>query len=354
MIAATRSASRGVAQALALALAGVLLGALPVAAQTGTSLDAATLFKRCSPSVVTIETPEALGSGVIIDAGGLIVTNLHVIRGASEARISLADGRTFDAPLVISVDDKRDLAVLKINASGLTALTLGDPDAMAIGHVVYAIGAPKGLDRTLSQGLLSGVRMRDDYRVLQISAAISGGSSGGALLNDRGELVGITTFQLKDSQNLNFAVPVTYVKPLMTGRPTTLAETAAKYPEEKPAGNEIPTLAKAYVASNGSVVGFEQNGPTVEAAFMTAQGTLYGRTTFTWDPERQVFAGTGALQTPCAAADGTPLIVPIKEELLPVDPRTIRNRWTKPVMNCVTREAQSYTWDETLWFVVEK
>lgn len=347
-------------------LAALVFAAVPsaVSAQPAGVLDAATLFKRCSPSIVTIETPDSIGSGVIIDAGGIIVTNLHVIRGRSQVRISLPGGTTFEAPTVMGVDAQRDLAVLRVTATGLPALPLGDPEALAIGSVVYAIGTPKGFELTLSQGLLSGVRMRDDYKVLQTTAPISPGSSGGALLDDHGRLVGITTFQIQESQNLNFAVPVTYLKGLLSGPALTLAEFAAKFPPEgqgnpqnsgSPAPPDgVPTLAKVYAASNGSAVSFEQKGAEVDATFLTPQGAIYGRTAFKWDPARSIFAGAGAVQTACAGTDGKPLVVEIEEELHPVDARTIRNRWTRPVMNCLTKQVQDYKWDETLWFMVDQ
>lgn len=156
---------------------------------------------------------EGLGSGVIIDASGIIVTNDHVIRGASEIHVVLADGRQVDAE-VIGSDSDTDLAVLKINTRGpLPFAKLGTSSDLMIGESVIAIGSPLGLKKTVTVGVVSalGRSIRNDDRVfndfIQTDASINPGNSGGPLLNVRGQVVGINTAMLPFAQGIGFAVP---------------------------------------------------------------------------------------------------------------------------------------------------
>lgn len=151
------------------------------------------------------------GSGVIVRADGAILTNHHVIEGASRIRVRLSDGRTYPARLVGS-DPATDLAVLRIDASGLTVARWGDSDAAQVGEWVLAIGAPFGLEASVTHGVLSakgrggfGVNQIEDY--LQTDASINPGNSGGALVNLRGEVLGVNTMIIGRGQGIGFAVP---------------------------------------------------------------------------------------------------------------------------------------------------
>ena len=176
-----------------------------------------------------------LGSGVIIDAGhGLILTNYHVIEGAGAIRVHLADQRELTAK-VIGQDPPTDLAVIGIDADRLHAGAFGSSDELEIGDPVYALGSPFGLAGTMSQGIISakgrwhpGLPMRRiNYQgFLQTDAAINPGNSGGPLVNQRGEIVGITTSIATDSggyQGVGFAIPSSRITPLLpkltTGQP---------------------------------------------------------------------------------------------------------------------------------------
>ncbi len=161
---------------------------------------------------------EGLGSGVIIDPSGLIVTNDHVIRGASEIHVVLADGRQLNAE-VIGSDSDADLAVLKVNARGaLPAAKLGTSSDLMIGETLIAIGSPLGLKKTVTAGVLSalGRTVRDGDRVfndfLQTDASINPGNSGGPLLNVDGEVVGINSAIIASAQNIGFAIPADKVR----------------------------------------------------------------------------------------------------------------------------------------------
>nr|WP_067291729.1 Do family serine endopeptidase [Marinobacterium profundum] len=156
------------------------------------------------------------GSGVIVDAAnGSIITNFHVIKGADEIQVSLIDGRTFEAQLV-GGDPEVDIAVLKIEADALTAVTLADSDNLRVGDFVVAIGNPFGLGQTITTGVVSalgrsglGIEGYEDF--IQTDASINPGNSGGALVNLRGELVGINTAIIApggSSVGIGFAIPV--------------------------------------------------------------------------------------------------------------------------------------------------
>jgi hypothetical protein len=179
-------------------------------------LSPADIAARSLPSVVTIRTGDALGTGFVVRADGWIATNLHVIVGASHAKVTLQSAREFDVVDVLAMSPDHDLALIRVDARGLPVLALGDSDAMRPGDPVVAIGNPLGLEDTVSNGLVSARRKGDDgTEVLQISAPIAPGSSGGPIFNDRGEVIGIAVAILEEGQNLNFGVPARYLGPLI-------------------------------------------------------------------------------------------------------------------------------------------
>ncbi|MGE5731341.1 MAG: S1C family serine protease [Gemmatimonas sp.] len=167
----------------------------------------------------------ALGSGVVIDPRGYVVTNWHVIDGADEIRVQLADGRVA-APTLVGADPETELALLKIDLPNLPGIRLGRSDNLAVGEVVLAIGNSLGLSQTVTMGIVSatgrgqlGVTTFEDF--IQTDAAINAGNSGGALVNATGELVGINTAVLSTApdqpmpEGLGFAIPVNLVRGVM-------------------------------------------------------------------------------------------------------------------------------------------
>ncbi|MBN2378501.1 tetratricopeptide repeat protein [candidate division WOR-3 bacterium] len=203
-----------------------LTPAVPVSAA-----DVMTIAKEAGPAVVLIETyfddePLGLGSGFVVSSDGVVVTNYHVIDYADEATVTLTDGRSYDVKGVFAFDEARDIAVLEIAGKNLPALELADSDSIEVGDQVVAIGNPQGLDNTVSDGIVSALRdLEEEGCFIQITAPISQGSSGGALLDMDGRVVGVTTASYYSGQNLNFAVPVNDVKPLLEFRESkTLAE----------------------------------------------------------------------------------------------------------------------------------
>ncbi len=162
----------------------------------------------------------SLGSGVIVDPAGFVVTNHHVIENMTEVRVAFADRREFEADIVLR-DPRTDLAVLKLkNPPALTALELGDSDALQVGDFVLAIGNPFGVGQTVTQGIVSAlartqVGISDYQSFIQTDAAINPGNSGGALIDMNGRLVGINTAIFSrsgGSHGIGFAIPTAMVK----------------------------------------------------------------------------------------------------------------------------------------------
>lgn len=176
------------------------------------------IFNACSPSVFYIETwDESLGtynlvgSGFFITSDGVAVTNYHVLENTDSANIWLPNGTGYAVLGVLYFDKELDFAVIKTIATNVPFLNIGNSLDVYSGDEIYTIGNPQGLTNTISNGIVSNPCREDFNGMIQITAPISPGSSGGALLNSRGEVIGITTATLTSGQNLNFAVPINEV-----------------------------------------------------------------------------------------------------------------------------------------------
>jgi Do/DeqQ family serine protease len=181
------------------------------------------IFRRFfgNPGGPREQIQRSLGSGVLIDPSGLVVTNNHVIEGADQVKVSLADKREFEAEIVLK-DARSDLAVLRIGdkRERFTAIDLGDSDSLQVGDVVLALGNPFGVGQTVTHGIVSAVARTQvgitDYQFfIQTDAAINPGNSGGALVDLNGRLVGINTAIFSrsgGSQGIGFAIPVNMVR----------------------------------------------------------------------------------------------------------------------------------------------
>lgn len=190
------------------------------------------VYENCNRCVVHIATRsmatesyrqlslrEGSGSGSVLDANGLILTNQHVIDGAKQISVSLFNGLSYPAMLV-GQDPDTDIAILKIDAPAdqLHPVTWGDSQKLRVGQKIYAIGNPFGLERTMSTGMISSLNRQIPTRtqrtmqsIIQVDAALNHGNSGGPLLNTRGQLIGMTTAIMSsggDSAGVGFAIPV--------------------------------------------------------------------------------------------------------------------------------------------------
>jgi tetratricopeptide (TPR) repeat protein len=183
-----------------------------------TFADADKIFKESSNAVVVIETfdkegePISQGSGFIVREDGAIVTNYHVISSAEDIKLKAGD-KVLEVEGLLHVDKENDLVILKAKGTNLQTVKIGDIEKLNVGEKIFVISSPEGLENTISDGILSGIREIDPKRkILQITAPISSGSSGGPVFNKNGEVVGIATFLLKEAQNINFAMPINLLK----------------------------------------------------------------------------------------------------------------------------------------------
>jgi Do/DeqQ family serine protease len=224
------------------------------------------------------QTQRSLGSGVVVDAAGLVVTNNHVIEGADQVKVSLADKREFEAEIVLK-DSRSDLAVLRLKAQNerFPALEFADSDALQVGDVVLAIGNPFAVGQTVTHGIVSAVARTQvgitDYQFfIQTDAAINPGNSGGALVDLGGRIVGINTAIFSrsgGSQGIGFAIPANMVKVVVASaksggstvkRPWLGARLQAVTPEiaeslglKRPAGALIAGVTSSSPAGKGGL-----------------------------------------------------------------------------------------------------
>lgn len=174
------------------------------------------------PSVVLLVMEDANGQPVSLGSGffvreNVIASNFHVIEGASRGYAKLVGKKTkYDITGVVGTDASRDLVLLAVTDAKAPTLQLGDSRQVAVGDEVFAVGNPQGLEGTFSQGIVSSVRQVESETLLQITAPISPGSSGGPVLNSQGKVIGVAVATFKGGQNLNFAIPANSLAALLT------------------------------------------------------------------------------------------------------------------------------------------
>ena len=177
--------------------------------------------------------PLTLGSGFFVK-NGQVATNLHVVRGASRGYAKLVSQKTkYDIEGITAVDAERDLIILKISVPGAQVIPLGNSDVVQVGMPIYAVGNPRGLEGTFSQGIISSIRKVGTDKLLQLTAPISPGSSGGPVLNDKGQVIGVSVATFRGGQNLNFAIPSNYLRKLIGQIGTVKPLSQAKGTESK-------------------------------------------------------------------------------------------------------------------------
>lgn len=179
------------------------------------------IYEKFSPAVVTLyfedSKSEVQGSGVIVHENGLVVTNQHVLEGITQSSRDYArDVYGSEHPIsnILIVDSDYDLGLIEITGNSHPAIEVGNSDEVVTGDKVYSIGSPEGFESTISEGIVSSIRYVGGVKIFQITNPISHGSSGGALVNENGELIGITSSFWSEGQNINFAVPSNYINEL--------------------------------------------------------------------------------------------------------------------------------------------
>jgi hypothetical protein len=192
------------------------------------------IVEKVSKSVVllkgTTDAGTVLGSGFLLSSDGKVATNLHVIGEMKTGGVQLASGEIYDSFTVLAVDERKDLAIVQIAGFDLPAMELGNSNEVKAAEPVIAIGSPRGLQGTVTAGVVSSVRDGPSgFKVIQTDAAANPGNSGGPLLNSRGQVIGVVTSKLRASEGLNFAVPINYIRGMLAtgGRGVSLSELRA-------------------------------------------------------------------------------------------------------------------------------
>lgn len=231
----------------------ILLQAIPAHAQQKTSGDGdwTEVTRKSMPAVVSIEYLDANGAkfgggtGFIVQSDGVIVTNHHVIRDGYRLSVVTRAGERYDVKGVIAYDIAKDFAVIRIPAVELPVVPLGNSNNVELGEPVMAIGDPRGLVGTVSSGIISAtgrkLEGREGSTWLQTTTPISPGNSGGPLFNSRGQVIGVMTLTRNDAQNVNFAVPINFVRgalQLGTSINYSLAQVAKEWSEIEDARKE--------------------------------------------------------------------------------------------------------------------
>lgn len=187
------------------------------------------LVNQLGEAVVQVRTPGGLGSGFIINEDGFLMTNFHVIEGETQISVEVyhqkdgqLDRQSYKQVRIVAMNKFADLALLKIDAENgrkFSRVLIGDSDALAVGERVFAVGSPLGLERTVTEGIVSTkTRQMEGGLYLQTTAQINPGNSGGPLFNLRGEVVGVTNMKITFGEGLGFAIPVDGVKYFLNHR----------------------------------------------------------------------------------------------------------------------------------------
>ncbi len=268
-----------------------------------TVLSSEEIYKKCSPAVFYIEVYDAYGkyagngSGFFINSDGTAVTNYHVIEGAYSAKIKRPDnGKIYKVEGVYDYSPAEDWAVIKIEGENFPYLEIERNEKVSSGQAVYAIGSPLGLENTISEGLVSNAeRVIGKDKYIQISVPISPGSSGGALINKTGKVIGITSSGIEGGQNLNLARPISVIDGFEKKRPVAFAAIGGFEESQYSVGHintsgmteaeAATTLLRAYIENNANI---DMSGAS---GYYTEKEDANGRSVFiiTYDKEYGMF-----------------------------------------------------------------
>lgn len=217
------------------------------------------IYKAAGPAVVLIETygddgkVSGSGSGFLVSADGKILTNFHVIAHTKRATVTLANNDAYDSVSVLDVDKRKDIALVKIKAVDLPYLKLGHSGAAQVGDKLYTLGNPLGVfQNTLSEGILSGIRQMEGYKMFQLSAPVSHGSSGSPVFNSKGDVIAIVEALISEGQNLNFAIPVDYAAGMLDSYQQQPLSAFYEPEETKPAPASAPAVKEPAIVASPS------------------------------------------------------------------------------------------------------
>ena len=203
----------------------ILIGLLMTRLAGGQSLPPEDIYQRLLPSVVTLTVENAAGEKFVASAflalgDGMAVTSWHVISDAARVSAKFSDGQTVEVSGVIDRDERHDLALIKLGAANGAQVRLCTKNPR-VGARAYVIGAPKGFEFSITDGLISQIQSVDGFDQYQVSCPISAGNSGGPVVNERGEVVGVASWTKRDAQGLSFATPASFLSSLNPARAAT-------------------------------------------------------------------------------------------------------------------------------------
>jgi serine protease Do len=241
------------------------------------------------------DTSLKLGTGFFVRSIGFLLTNFHVVEGIDLVGVKVpGSNEALWAKKAAGFDLDNDLVLLEVETAITMPVSLGDSDQARVGEQIVVVGNPEGLEQTVSNGLLSGIRELDGRRLFQISAPISEGSSGSPVFNSRGEVIAVVVSSLKSGQNLNFAIPINYAKPLLSG--TTEEEISAlpkrSHSDGQPEnGNshDAPNADPAKLAVEAmSKIADQIRGCQGSSKIIQTEGKKPHYAHFHWDPPKNV------------------------------------------------------------------
>jgi Do/DeqQ family serine protease len=293
-------------------------------------------FRQFFGGIPREQVERSLGSGVIVDPAGLVVTNYHVIEGASEVKVALSDKREFDADIVLK-DQRSDLAVLRVKGASerFPTLEFADSDALQVGDVVLAIGDPFGVGQTVTHGIVSAVARTQvgisDYQFfIQTDAAINPGNSGGALVDVNGRLAGINSeiySRSGGSEGIGFAIPANMVRVVVASAQSGSSAVqrpwlGAKLQEVTP---DIADSLGLQRPSGALVANVASGGPAAHAGIKTGDVVVSVDGTAVDDPNafdyRFATKPVGGTAQIGLIRQGKPMVVPVALQSLPDTPR---------------------------------
>jgi hypothetical protein len=241
-------------------------------------LTTAQIADRATPSVVIVENfnedgeKAAQGSGYVFSGDGIVITNYHVIRGAKSLNIRVPGSEPYRVDSVLGYEIDHDVAALQVSGSSLPALSTETIEEPKVGDRVVAIGAPLGLESTVSEGIVSALRDAGTMHIIQTTASISPGSSGGPLLNEYGKVIGLTTSTVLNGQSINFVVSARHISELLSRRqPISLAEMLNQTQVSQPLmSSTIVVPARRAMQLPFTVIG--QQGAVLEGTYTVTGG----------------------------------------------------------------------------------
>ena len=260
----------------------LIVAPIALAEQETVSLTGAALYEKVSSTIVLVKTEKGAGTGFVINPNGTIATAYHVIQDAKQVGIKTTSGEIFDNVTLLARDERRDVAILKVPGFEMPTVGLGNSNEVRPGQRIFVIGNPLGTERlqaTITDGIVSGIRdFGEGYKVVQITAAISPGNSGGPLLDEKGNAIGVVTFKIVAGESLNFAVPINYVRGM-------LDSVAQSSPVQHWQGSGGPNilfgegkgggLTDYWKSSNGNLYYIKDHGDQVKILNVTSPSYTY-------------------------------------------------------------------------------